>query len=60
MKNIGMKLAAVCFLAIAASPAYAGKGGSVGKIRAAVQSNSVDAITAELERNFGNRLFLGV
>ncbi len=50
MKNINMKLAAVCFLAIAASPAFAGKGGNAGKIKAAVASGSVDAITAEIER----------
>lgn len=50
MKNIGMKLAAVAFLAVVASPAYAGKGGSAAKIRSAIQSGSVDAITAEVER----------
>jgi hypothetical protein len=50
MKNIGTKLAAVAFLACLASPAYAGKGGSAAKIRDAIRSNSVDAITAEVER----------
>lgn len=50
MKNIGMKLAAVCFLALAASPAVAGKGGTAGQIRSAIQSGSVDAIVAEVER----------
>lgn len=50
MKNNGMKLAAVAFLAVVASPAYAGKGGSSGLIRSAIQSGSVDAIVAEIER----------
>jgi HEAT repeat protein len=50
MKNIGIKLAAVAFVACLASPALAGKGGSVEKINAAVASNSVDAIVAEVER----------
>ncbi len=50
MKNNKMKLAAVAFLAVAASPAYAGKGGSAGLIRSAIQSGSVDAIVAEIER----------
>lgn len=50
MKNNSMKLAAVAFLALVASPAFAGKGGSAGKIKAAIQSGSVDAITAEVER----------
>jgi len=50
MKTISMKLAAVAFLALAASPAFAGKGGSAGQIKAAIQSGSVDAITAEIER----------
>lgn len=50
MKNIGMKLAAVTFLAVLATPAFAGKGGSADKIRSAIQSGSVDAITAEVER----------
>src|SRR3954466_11481102 len=50
MKNIGTKLAAVAFLVLAASPAYAGKGGSADKIRDAINSRSVDAITAGVER----------
>lgn len=50
MKNMGTKLAAVTALMLAASPAYAGKGGSAGLIRSAVQSGSVDAIIAEVER----------
>ena len=50
MKNIGTKIAAVAFVLFAASPAFAGKGGSAGLIRTAIQSGSVDAITAEIER----------
>lgn len=51
MNTIGIKLAAVALLACAtASPAFAGKGGSVGKLKAAVASHSVDAIVAEVER----------
>jgi HEAT repeat protein len=56
MKNIGTKLAAVASLTLglfAASPAFAGKGGSAAKIRDAVNSHSVDAITAEVERAEG-------
>jgi len=50
MKNIGIKLAAVAFLALAPSVALAGKGGSAAQIKAAVASTSTDAIIAELER----------
>jgi HEAT repeat protein len=50
MNNIGKKLAAVAFTLFAAAPAFAGKGGSAGKIAAAVNSGSVDAIVAEVER----------
>jgi HEAT repeat protein len=50
MKNIRTKLAAVALVLCAALPAYAGKGGSSAKIRAAVDSTSVDAIIAEVER----------
>ncbi len=50
MKNIGTKLAAVAFVLLAASPAIAGKGGNADRIRDAVNSRSVDAITAEIER----------
>ena len=50
MKNIATKIAAVAFVLFAASPAFAGKGGSAGLIRTAIQSGSVDAITAEIER----------
>lgn len=53
MNNIGMKLAAVAFTLFAAAPAFAGKGGSAGKIAAAVNSGSVDAIVAEVERAEG-------
>lgn len=34
----------------AASPAFAGRGGSAGQLRSAVSSGSVDAIVAEIER----------
>lgn len=52
MKNIGIKLAAVTFLAMLplAPSAFAGKGGSAEAIEAAVASTSVDAIIAEVER----------
>ncbi|HET9620263.1 MAG TPA: HEAT repeat domain-containing protein [Kofleriaceae bacterium] len=53
MKNIGIKLAAVTFLALlplAPGAALAGKGGSAEAIDAAVRSTSVDAIIAEVER----------
>ena len=52
MTNIGTKLAAVAFLALAAMPAatYAGRGGSGAAIQAAVASGSTDAIIAEVER----------
>ncbi len=50
MKNIGTKIAAVTFVLLAATPAIAGKGGSATRIRDAVNSTSVDAITAEVER----------
>ena len=53
MKNIGTKLAAVTFVLLASSSAFAGVGGSAGKIQAAIQSGSVDAITAEVERAEG-------
>lgn len=51
--NISKKLAAVAFVLLAATPAFAGKGGSAGKIAAAVNSGSVDAIVAEVERAEG-------
>lgn len=50
MKNIGKKIAAVAFVLLTVSPAVAGKGGSADRIRDAVNSTSVDAITAEIER----------
>ncbi len=52
MQNImKLKLATVAVLLLAAAaPAVAGKGGSAGKIRQAVASNSADAIIAEVER----------
>lgn len=51
--TISKKLAAVAFVLLAATPAFAGKGGSAGKIAAAVNSGSVDAIVAEVERAEG-------
>jgi HEAT repeat protein len=51
MKNIGKKIAAVAFVLLAATPAIAGKGGSAARIRDAVNSTSVDAIIAEVERS---------
>jgi len=52
MKNSSKKLAAVVFsLCAAASPAFAGRGGSAGLIKSAVSSGSVDAIIAEVERS---------
>lgn len=53
MKNIGTKIAAVAFLALASTAAYAGKGGSAAAIQAAVSSTSTDAIIAEVERAEG-------
>lgn len=53
MKNIGTKIAAVAFLALAPAAAYAGKGGSAAAIQAAVRSTSTDAIIAEVERAEG-------
>jgi HEAT repeat protein len=51
--NISKKIATVAFVLLAATPAFAGKGGSAGKIAAAVNSGSVDAIVAEVERAEG-------
>jgi len=52
MKNT--KLAAVgLFLSLFASTAIAGKGGGASKIQSAIQSRSVDAIIAEVERAEG-------
>jgi HEAT repeat protein len=53
MQNIRIKLAAVALVLCAAMPAYAGVGGSAAKIRSAIQSGSVDAIIAEVERAEG-------
>lgn len=53
MKKLTIQLAAalaVTALALGGGPAMAGVGGSAGKIRQAVQSGSVDAIIAEVER----------
>jgi HEAT repeat protein len=52
MKTMSKKLTAVVFsLCAAASPAFAGRGGSAGLIKSAVASGSVDAIVAEVERS---------
>ncbi|HEY5951162.1 MAG TPA: HEAT repeat domain-containing protein [Kofleriaceae bacterium] len=51
--NISTKIAAVAFVLLAGAPAFAGRGGSAGKIAAAVNSGSVDAIVAEVERAEG-------
>jgi HEAT repeat protein len=53
--NISKKIASwgFTFVLLAAAPALAGKGGSNGKIVAAVASGSVDAIVAEVERAEG-------
>jgi HEAT repeat protein len=45
-----MKLAAAFAVLCAASPAFAGKGGSAALISSAIQSGSTDAIIAEVER----------
>jgi HEAT repeat protein len=50
MKNIGTKIAAVAFVLLAATPAFAGRGGSAQKVQSAINSGSVDAIIAEVER----------
>src|SRR5262245_34465555 len=51
MNTIGNKLAAVALtLCAAVVPAVAGRGGSSGAIKSAVNSGSVDAILAEVER----------
>ena len=50
MKTISQTLAAVAFVLLAASPAYAGKGGSATRIADAINSHSSDAIIAEVER----------
>lgn len=53
MNNFTIKtiqIAAVAVLALAPASAWAGRGGSAAKIRAAVASGSVDAIVAEVER----------
>ncbi|HEY4179722.1 MAG TPA: HEAT repeat domain-containing protein [Kofleriaceae bacterium] len=50
MKNIAKKLAAVAFVVLASSTAFAGKGGSATNIRDAIASHSSDAIIAEVER----------
>ncbi|HEY4059550.1 MAG TPA: HEAT repeat domain-containing protein [Kofleriaceae bacterium] len=50
MKNISKKLAAVAFVVLASSTAFAGKGGSADNIRNAITSHSSDAIIAEVER----------
>jgi HEAT repeat protein len=49
MKNIGITFAVL----LAASPAFAGKGGSAGLIQSAIASHSTDAIIAEVEKTEG-------
>lgn len=51
--KISKQLAAVAFVLCAATSAFAGRGGSAAKIAAAVNSGSVDAIVAEVERAEG-------
>jgi HEAT repeat protein len=54
MNTIGTKLAAVALsVCTFATPSFAGKGGSAAAIQQAVQSGSVDAIRAEVERAEG-------
>lgn len=53
MKNTVIKLAAVALIALAPQAALAGKGGSAARIQSAVNSTSIDAITAEIERAEG-------
>lgn len=55
MKNTKLIAAAafVVGLSFGANPAHAGKGGDAGKIRAAINSGSVDAIIAEVEKAEG-------
>ena len=53
MTHTRILLSAVAVLALAPSVSHAGKGGSAAAIRAAVESTSVDAIIAELERAEG-------
>ncbi len=50
MTTIGNKLAAVAFVLLTAAPAFAGKGGSAQLVTQAIQSGSVDAIIAEVEK----------
>lgn len=50
MKNLTQKLAAVAFVLLASSTAFAGKGGGATNIRDAIASHSSDAIIAEVER----------
>src|SRR5882724_8822217 len=53
MTNIKSKLAAIAFVSLVATPAFAGKGGSNAAIVQAVQSGSTGAIIAEVERAEG-------
>ena len=50
MKTLTKLAAVAVVVAATASPALAGRGGSAAKIRQAIQSTSVDAIIAEVER----------
>jgi HEAT repeat protein len=53
MTTFKSKLAAILFCSLVAVPAFAGKGGSNAAIQQAVQSGSVGAIIAEVERTEG-------
>lgn len=50
MKSTLRSFVLASLLCAAASPAFAGRGGSAGQLRSAVASGSVDAIIAEIER----------
>lgn len=50
MKSTLRSFVLASLLCAAASPAFAGRGGSAGQLRSAVASGSVDAIVAEIER----------
>jgi HEAT repeat protein len=51
MRHLQVALVALGFLASTSAPAWAGRGSSTEAIRLAIESSSVDAISAELERS---------